>query len=163
MQRWTYADSSQTLKRLKRRKQSQNCSPKDILWSHHHPDTQTRERYHQKRNLQSNILNMELLWWLRSKGSTCQYRRHGFNPWVRKMLWRRKWQPTLVFLLGIPWTEELGGLRFMGSWRLGHDWMTTKSLNIDAEIFNKILVYQIQQHIKKIHPHQVGSIPTSQR
>ena len=24
----------------------------------------------------------------------------GFNPWVRKILWRRKWQPTPVFLTG---------------------------------------------------------------
>ena len=24
----------------------------------------------------------------------------GFHPWVRKIPWRRKWQPTLVFLLG---------------------------------------------------------------
>ena len=24
----------------------------------------------------------------------------GFNPWVRKILWRRKWQPTPVLLLG---------------------------------------------------------------
>ena len=24
----------------------------------------------------------------------------GFNPWVRKILWRRKWQPTPVFLPG---------------------------------------------------------------
>ena len=32
-----------------------------------------------------------------------QFRRHrrcGFYPWVRKILWRRKWQPTPVFLLG---------------------------------------------------------------
>ena len=26
--------------------------------------------------------------------------RHGFDPWDRKILWRRKWQPTLVFLPG---------------------------------------------------------------
>ena len=35
------------------------------------------------------------------KESTCQFRsheRHGFDPWVRKILWSRKWQPTLVFL-----------------------------------------------------------------
>ena len=24
--------------------------------------------------------------------------RHGFNPWVRKIPWRREWQPTAVFL-----------------------------------------------------------------
>ena len=39
-----------------------------------------------------------------------------FNPWVRKIPWRRAWQPTSVFLPGeSPWTEELGGLQSMGS------------------------------------------------
>ena len=28
----------------------------------------------------------------------------GFNPWVGKIPWRRKWQPTVVFLPG----ESLG-------------------------------------------------------
>ncbi|KAJ1063485.1 hypothetical protein K5549_021582, partial [Capra hircus] len=27
-------------------------------------------------------------------------RRHGFDPWVRKIPWRRAWQPTLLFLPG---------------------------------------------------------------
>ena len=26
--------------------------------------------------------------------------RHRFDPWVRKMPWRRNWQPTPVFLPG---------------------------------------------------------------
>ena len=34
------------------------------------------------------------------KESACQSRRHRFNPWVRKIPWRRKWQPTPVFLPG---------------------------------------------------------------
>ena len=29
-----------------------------------------------------------------------QCRRPGFDPWVRKIPWRKKWQPTLVFLPG---------------------------------------------------------------
>ena len=32
--------------------------------------------------------------WLSSKESACQCRRCRFNPWVRKIPWRRKWQPT---------------------------------------------------------------------
>ena len=32
--------------------------------------------------------------------STCQCRGPRFNPWVRKISWRREWQPTPVFLLG---------------------------------------------------------------
>ena len=34
------------------------------------------------------------------KESACQCRRHGFVPWVGKIPWRRKWQPTPVFLPG---------------------------------------------------------------
>ena len=34
------------------------------------------------------------------KEPACQCRRPGFNPWARKIPWRRKWQPTPVFLLG---------------------------------------------------------------
>ena len=39
------------------------------------------------------------------KEATSQYRRHqrlGFQPWVRKILWRRVWQPTLECLPGEP-------------------------------------------------------------
>ena len=31
-----------------------------------------------------------------------QRRRPGFDPWVRKIAWRRKWQPIPVFLPGEP-------------------------------------------------------------
>jgi len=37
------------------------------------------------------------------KESSCQCRRHKrrtFNPWVRKVPWRRAWQPTPIFLPG---------------------------------------------------------------
>ena len=44
--------------------------------------------------------------------------RPGFDPWVGKIPWRRAWQPTPVFLpRESPWTEEPGGLQFMGSQR----------------------------------------------
>ena len=32
--------------------------------------------------------------------SSRRCKRHGFDPWVGKMHWRRKWQPTPVFLSG---------------------------------------------------------------
>ena len=48
--------------------------------------------------------------------------RPGFNPWVGKIPWRRAWKPTPVFLPGeFPWTEEPGGLQFMGSQGVGHN------------------------------------------
>ena len=37
------------------------------------------------------------------KESACPCRRgkrHGFNPWVKKILWSRKWKPIPVFLPG---------------------------------------------------------------
>ena len=34
----------------------------------------------------------------------------GYDPWVGKILWRRKWQPTPVFLPGKSMTEWPGGL-----------------------------------------------------
>ena len=54
--------------------------------------------------------------------------RPGFDSWVRKIPWRRAWQPTPVFFPGkSPWTEEPGGLQSMGSQRVGYDWATKHS------------------------------------
>ena len=39
-----------------------------------------------------------LLRWLTGKESACQCRRLRFDPRIRKILWHRKRQPTLVFL-----------------------------------------------------------------
>ena len=36
----------------------------------------------------------------RRKEPASQCRRHRFDPWVRKIPWRRAWQPTPVFLPG---------------------------------------------------------------
>ena len=41
--------------------------------------------------------------WFTGKEATCQCKRHWrhkFDPWVRKLPWRRKWQPTPVFVPG---------------------------------------------------------------
>ena len=55
----------------------------------------------------------------------------GFNPWVGKIPWRKKRTATHSSTLswGIPWTEEAGGLRSMGSQRVGHDWVTAHEHN----------------------------------
>jgi len=44
------------------------------------------------------ILFLGLPRWLSCKELACQCRRCRFDPWVRKIPWRRKWQPTSVFL-----------------------------------------------------------------
>ena len=53
------------------------------------------------------------------KEPDCQYRRHqkhGFDPWFRKIPWRREWQPTPVFLAG----ESLGQRSLEGCNLWGH-------------------------------------------
>ena len=45
------------------------------------------------------------------KEVTCQCRKNRFDPWVRKSPWRRKWQPTPVFLPG----ESHGRRSLVGS------------------------------------------------
>ena len=45
--------------------------------------------------------------------------RPGFNPWVRKIPRRRKWQPTQCSCPESPTSEEPGGLQSMGWPRAG--------------------------------------------
>ena len=40
-----------------------------------------------------------LPWWLRQERICLQCGRPGFDPWVGKIPWRRKWLPTPIFLL----------------------------------------------------------------
>ena len=42
------------------------------------------------------ITAWDLTKWLSGKESTCQCRRRGFNIWVGKISWRKKWLPTPV-------------------------------------------------------------------
>ena len=46
------------------------------------------------------FLHCRLPWWLRGYSVCLQCGRPGFDPWVGKIPWRRKWQPTPVFLPG---------------------------------------------------------------
>ena len=73
-------------------------------------------------------VSISIPWWLSSKRIHLQCRRcrrHGFDPWVGKIPWRRKWQPTPVLLPGkIPWTEKPCKLQSLGSQRVRQDWVT---------------------------------------
>ena len=44
------------------------------------------------------LLSCGLLWWLRLSRIRLQYRKHVFDSWIGKIPWRRKLQPTPVFL-----------------------------------------------------------------
>ena len=66
------------------------------------------------------------------KSICLQCGRPGFNPWLRKIPWRRKWQPTPVFLPG-----KFHGQRSLvgyspGGHRVGHDWVTSLSLSLSC-------------------------------
>ena len=74
-------------------------------------------------------LVFSLPWWLSGKESACKLRRYGFNPWVRKIPWRRKWQPTPVFLPGESHGQgSLVGYSPQGHKRVGHDLVTKQQL-----------------------------------
>ena len=55
---------------------------------------------------------------VKNKKSSCQCRRcrrHRFSPWVGKIPWKRKWQPTPVFLPGKSHGQRLVGYSPWGS------------------------------------------------
>ena len=65
------------------------------------------------------------------KEATCQCRscrRHGFNPWVRKIPWRREWLPTPIFqgqrsLVGYsPWGCKESNMTEQLTLSLAHLW-----------------------------------------
>ena len=65
------------------------------------------------------------------KESTCRCRRHrrrGFDPCIGKISWRRKWQPTLVFLPGKFHGHRSLAVRLQSvrSQRVGHSFVTTE-------------------------------------
>ena len=68
-------------------------------------------------------------WWHSSKEPICQCRRPGFNPWIRKIPRRRKWEPTPEFLLGKSHNREVCRAAVHGvtkSWTQLSDWTTSK-------------------------------------
>ena len=81
---------------------------------------------HSSINMETNVPNMiwdKTVWGFPcssiGKESACRcrrHRRHGFDPWVRKIPWRRKWEPTPVFLPG----KSHGQRSLVGYRPLGH-------------------------------------------
>ena len=76
-----------------------------------------RVEWRQRNN--SNDWSFGLPRQLGGEESAWQCRRWRFNPWVRKIRWRRKWQPTPVFL-----PEKSHGQRsLLGYCPQGHQWV----------------------------------------
>ena len=82
------------------------------------------------------------------KEPACQcrrHKRHGFNPWVRKIPWRRAWQPTPVFLLG----ESHGQRSLAGYSPWGHKGTWLKWLSTHAPKYHHKNISHTTQ--KKTH------------
>ena len=74
-----------------------------------------------------NIIGLP--WWVSGKEFTCQCRRYGLDPWVRKIPWRKKWQHTPIFLPGKSHGQRsLAGYNPSGHKGVGHD-LPTKNNN----------------------------------
>ena len=83
--------------------------------------------------------------WCSGKDSACQCRklkRGGFHPWVGKIPWRRKWQPTPRFLpRKFHGQKSLAGYSSWGL-RVRHDWAQhthTSVILIDYVTLSKLL------------------------
>ena len=72
-------------------------------------------------------------WWLTWWRICLQCRRPEFNPWVRKIPWRREWLPTPVFLPGVSHGQR--GLAGYSPW--GHkESDTTEQLTLSPSLFH---------------------------
>ena len=60
-----------------------------------------------------------------------QFRRLGFDPWVKKILEKEMAIHSSILAWKIPWAEEPGRLQSVGSQRVRHDWATSLSLSDD--------------------------------
>ena len=96
-------------------------------------------------------------WWLRQYTICLQCRKPGFDPWVGNIPWRRKWQPTPVFLSGV-----LRGQRSLAdcsSW--GHkksnttEWLTL-SLSQTCKK-NNVLKEKFSFGIRSLPPYELVS------
>ena len=66
---------------------------------------------------------------LSAKEPACQCRRRGFDPWLGKIPWKRKWQPTPAFLLG-----EFHGQRSL----VGYDLVTEQQTKNNKIYISKL-------------------------
>jgi len=82
---------------------------------------------------------------LSGKANTCQCRRHGFNPWVGKSPWRRKWQPTPYPCLKKPMDR--------GAW-----WATVWESQRDTTELLSMYAHCLQSRIRvhRLHFGQLG-------
>ena len=89
----------------------------------------------------SSTVQKELPWWFSGKELGSYFRRCEFNPWVGNIPWRRKRQPTWVFLPGTSRGQR--SLVGCGRWG-GHNWATKttmKTLQKRDDYFSFLTIY----------------------
>ena len=70
----------------------------------------------------------------------------GFDLWVRKIPWKRAWQPSPVFLPGeSPWTEEPGELQSMEL----QSWTWLKKLSTQHSVHMSSLQLSLWVYVRK--------------
>jgi len=109
--------------------------------------------------LNHNVYDVGLPWWLNGKRVHLQSRRHrrwGWDPWIRKFPWRRKWQYSPVFLLG-----KFYGQRSLAGYSpkchsVGHKWVTEhtpiSSVQFSSSVVSDSLRPQELQHARPACP-----------
>jgi len=86
--------------------------------------------------------------WLSSTESTCQGRRCRFDPWVRKIPWRKKWQPTPGFLPG----KSHGQRSLVGYSLWGHKGSdTTEQLTTPTGMDPETVILRTKTEKEKYH------------
>ena len=70
-------------------------------------------------------------WWLRWQSICPQFGRPRFDPWVRKILWRRKWQPTPVLL---PRKSMDGGASWATVYEVAESWTRLSDFTLNKII-----------------------------
>ena len=95
-------------------------------------------------------------WWLSRKESPCLCRRLRSWPWIGKIPWKRKWQPTLVFSI-------LGNLMDRGAWQAtvpeitGSDTATKQVRGLTPEIkLVQLNIWVQKQEVEILLPDNVS-------
>ena len=106
----------------------ENCRDGGAWWAAIYGVAQSRTRLKWLNSSSSSRSGLQgLSRWLSCKESVCQAGDIGENPdpWVRKIPWRRKWQPTPVFLPGKSHGQRsLEGFSPWGRKRIGYNLAT---------------------------------------
>ena len=83
--------------------------------------------------------------WHSDKESACQYRRHGFDPWVGKIPWRRNWQPTPVFQPG----KRSHGQRSLVGYSLWGCKESDTTEHTHTHTHTHILIFHMLEHLEE--------------